>query len=116
MANKQRGQVVTLDTTGGHSVGNTGHETVGSFTMQFQGTGWTGSVVVRARVFQSNATWLAIPYRRLNVAGVASDNTYVSTAITANGLIVVEADGLEVQLDYTHSAGFVQVFCAPLLG
>lgn len=108
---------VTLNANGDYVVGDASYHSVGSMKVWFVGTGWTGSVVIQARPAGSGlAAGKAIPYRRLHVAAAASDNTYVSAAITADAVIAVELDGDELILSYTHTGGSCQVFLRPLTG
>lgn len=108
---------ITLEATGEYSLGNAAEESVGSMKLTFVGASWNGSVQIQGRHHGSGLTaGVAIPYRRLHVGGTASDNTYVSAAITADAKIVVEGDGDDVILNYTHTSGTCDVYIAPLKG
>jgi hypothetical protein len=56
------------------------------------------SIAVQARVTGSSAAFVPILYKRRNLAGVVSDDTSVSTAITGAALIEVNIAGLELRL------------------
>ena len=63
-------------------------------------------------VIADNAA-LAIPYTRRNLGGAVSDDTSVVAAITADAMVSVAADGLDIVLDATVSAGTVTVYARP---
>lgn len=55
-----------------------------------------GTYTVKARPIGSSVTPVAIPYQSLHLNGVVGTGALVSTAITADSMIAVEADGLEI--------------------
>lgn len=57
-----------------------------------------GSYSVTARPQGSSVTPVAIPYQSLHLNGSAGTGALVTTAITTDSMIAVEADGLEVCL------------------
>jgi hypothetical protein len=110
-------QVVTLDTTGQMSLGEPVRGLAGGFSLYFKGNGFTGSITIKARPTGSgiaNNAGLAIPYTRRNLAGAVSDDTTVSVALTADAVVVVSSDGLDIILDVTAaSAGTMTVYARP---
>ena len=109
-------QLVILDTTGQMSLGEAVRGLAGGFALYFKGTGFTGSITIKARPTGSgiadNAA-LAIPYTRRNLGGAVSDDTVVSAALTADALVQVNCDGLDIVLDATVSAGSMTVYVRP---
>lgn len=63
-----------------------------------------------------NAPFLPIPYRRVNVASVASDYAIVTDQIAAAGLIHVPLSGLSLSLLPAISAGSCKVYVWDLQG
>jgi hypothetical protein len=80
--------------------------------------GWSGSAVVNIRVGGArpdgtpipNAALATVPY--YNVATKAK--VVAGTAITAAGIYAIEAPGLEVVLNYTHTSGSAVIYGNPL--
>lgn len=60
----------------------------------------SGSVTIKGRPWGSTATPAAIAYRTF-----AAPDTPVTTAITADALIQIDAAGIEVFADYTRTTG-----------
>jgi hypothetical protein len=74
------------------------------------GGSWSGSITVKGRAYGTTETFVAIPYRKQYVAGAVADDSVVSAALTAvPAIITVAADGLDVSLDHTRSAGTLEV-------
>jgi hypothetical protein len=110
-------QIVVLDSVGQMSLGEAVRGLAGGFALYFKGAGWTGSITIKARPTGSgiadNAA-LAIPYTRRNLGGAISDDTSVVVALTADALVQVNADGLDIVLDVTAaSAGSMTVYVRP---
>jgi len=57
-----------------------------------------GTYTVKARPAGSDVTPVAIPYQSLHLNGSVGTGALVSTGITADSLIAIEADGLEIVL------------------
>lgn len=94
------------------SVGDSSHGYVGSTVLQVEGSGWTGQLVIQGRVRGSGLTMKALPYQNLiTLADVAA-----GTPITADGLYAVRADGLEIEIVHTRTAGAVSLAAKPLVG
>jgi hypothetical protein len=77
------------------------------------------SIVVKARARGRYAdadavTWLGIPYKKLYLNGAVADNSYVSTAITGNSLIVIPASGLSISLEVTFTSGTGTIYWTPI--
>jgi hypothetical protein len=65
-----------------------------------------GTITVGARPQGSSAAIEPIPYQSLHLNGSAGTGALVTTAITDDSLIAVEADGLEIVLSLaTHTTG-----------
>lgn len=104
--------------TNNYLIGNAAEGVVGRFLLHIvaAGGGWSGSVTVKGRAKGSGAAFLAIPYKRRYVGGAVSDDTTVSAAITGTAIIDVDAAGLDVSLEYTHTSGSATVNAVPLAG
>lgn len=110
-----------LEATGKVSLGMPSIGVVGCHVIQVvaDGGGWSGSAVVKIRVGGPiptggapipDASLATVPY--YNVATKAK--VAAGTAITAAGIYAIEAPGLEVVLDYTHTSGGATVSGNPL--
>ncbi len=95
---------------------------VATYTIQFiPSADFAGQFAVLGRV-AGNAAQTAgvvmatIPYRRINVNGVASDYNIVTDVISGPGIIQVPANGLAVGLLIACSAGTCTVISADLSG
>jgi hypothetical protein len=77
---------------------------VATKTIQMTSASFSGSITVKGRVSGSTATPVAIPYRKRFLNGAVADDTFVSTAITTDSLIEVNATGIDVVLDCTSYA------------
>lgn len=95
---------------------------VGTFVFQFQPSmDFAGSIQVMGKCFgpaaqAGNAATIPIPYRRVNVAGAASDYAIVADAITSAGIIQVPSNGITVTFLVTCTAGSCGVFSWDLQG
>jgi hypothetical protein len=78
---------------------------VSTLVIQFKPSlGFNGSFAVVARAMgpaanEHDAPFIPVPYRRINVANVASDYALVSDPITTTALIQVPSNGLCVALE-----------------
>ena len=59
---------------------------------------------------------LAIPYRAINVNGVAGTGAYVTTAITTNSIIFVPSNGMDVILSVAWVSGSASVYTVAASG
>lgn len=98
---------VVIDGTNNYIVGDAGASAeTSSVVAQLVDTGtFSGSIVVKGRPKGSAAAFVAIPYRKRNLSGTASDDSIVSDALTAAFLIEVNASGLDISFDNTHTSG-----------
>lgn len=75
------------------------------------------SLTVKARIAGTTQTPVPIAYRRRYLNGAVGDETYVSTAITTDSLIEVNAAGVDVVLDVTAlTSGSVTAYVAWITG
>lgn len=82
--------------------GGTLSANVATKVIQLVGTSPVGfSITVRGRITGTTNAFVAIPYRKRYLNGAVADDTFVSTAITSDSLIEVNADGIDVLLDVT---------------
>lgn len=99
----------TLDASGDIGLGQASPGTVGSFVIYVKGTGWTGDLVPQTRPLGAagaSIDWVAVAYQ--NAASGA--DVAAGTAISADGKFFVRVDhNEELNLEYTHSAGSVDV-------
>lgn len=104
------GSTLTLDTTQAGIVLQNNMDPlswygVGTCKLSVRGTGWTGSITVKKRGADSTATGISCIYQ-----SAATDTTVAAgTPITADGEYYIRADADEIILDYSHSAGSVEV-------
>ena len=110
-----------LNATGVVSLGMPTIGTVGCVVFQVVAAsgGWSGTALVKGRVGGAiPGTGATIPNTSLtglicyNVATKAA--VAAATGITAAGIYAVEAPGLEIVLDYTHTSGSALVYGVPL--
>jgi hypothetical protein len=69
--------------------------------IDLRSTAFSGSITVKARAAGSANTPVAIAYRKRYLNGAVGDETFVSTAITTDSIIEVNAAGVDVVLDCT---------------
>lgn len=98
----------TIDATNNFVLGDVGDD-AGKIVIEGTSSSFSGSIVVKGRPRRSSAAFVALPYKRRNLGGTASDDTTVSAALTAAFLIEVDATGLDVSLDNTHTSGSMSV-------
>lgn len=113
---------ITLAATDLYALGSTSpsNATVGAWKFQIVGStdpAWNGSIVVKARV---NGADPPIPTTELVEVPFLNRNTNViedaGTPITADGIYEVQANGEDIFLAYTHTAGSAVVYPVPLEG
>lgn len=95
---------------------------VSTMALQFNpDLAWSGEVVVVGRSLgvaaqDAQAPFLPIPYRRVNVGGLASDYALVSDPITGTAMIQVPANGLTIGLLCAVGTGVMTVLAWDLQG
>lgn len=105
----------TIDTTATVRIGNAAEELVSQWVVQIVPTGLTGGFVPKGRVIGSELTGGNLATLLLYSA---SSETAVSTAspVATAGVYYIPADGLDVFLDFTVSAGSLDVYIRPIKG
>lgn len=84
-------------------IGDASDRVVGTVVLQVKDvSSWVGSIQPVGRLRgATDMPWVDLPYQNLiSLADVAA-----STPITAAGIYAIRADGLEVELQYTHTSG-----------
>lgn len=90
---------------------------VATKVIQLTSSSFSGSVTVKGRVAGSGATPVAIPYIKRYLNGAVADDSKVSTAITTDSLIEVDAAGIDVVLDCTaYTSGSLVAVTKDLVG
>lgn len=83
-----------------------------SWVFHVKGNGWTGSIVPKLRVSGSNLTdtdlIACIYYTASDEAAIAA-----GTGITTNGIYTIPCDRCDLYLEYTHTAGTVDLLAHP---
>jgi hypothetical protein len=105
----------TYTTTGVRNIGEAAEGAVGSWVLQFSGTG-TYSVTLRKKIRRGTVADASAPttFYELFNTGVS---TAAGTAITGAALVKVACDGCDLILDVTAvSGGTLVVEAEPLLG
>lgn len=116
-------RVTTTDNGNFLNIGNAASGRVGTWLvhwvpdLSFAG----GGLTVYGRGYGKPASdagvpWATIPYRRINVAGVASDYAIVTATVGAAGMIQIPANGLAVALGVSCTAGFGWLYSWDLNG
>lgn len=88
---------------------------VSTLVVQFEPSlDWVGSFVVMGKAYgkaaaDKGATFVPVPYRRVNVGNFAADYLLVSDAITDTAIIQVPANGLSIGLLQACSAGYMDI-------
>ncbi len=95
-------------------------QSVGVLSIQFDPTiDFVGSFTVLSKLMglaAQSAPFLPVAYRRVNVAGAASDRILVADPITAVGKIEVPSNGDSIALLVTCTAGSCWVYSWDLQG
>jgi len=81
---------------------------VGRWAVHIQGSGWTGAVTPKAAV--GDQTAIAIAFYDVVAGAMATE------APSADGVILVESSGLDVELGVTATAGSVTIEAVPIVG
>ena len=91
---------------------------VSTKVIQLVGTSPVGfSITVQGRTVGSGNAGVPIPYRKRYLNGAVGDDTFVSTAITTDSLIEVNADGIDIILNVTAAtSGSFAVTTVDLVG
>lgn len=103
-------------------LGNASDGRTGTFVVQFvPDASFAGSFGVTARVYGKPASdngvaFVSIPYRRVNLAGIASDRTLVAAVLTDSFIIEVPSSGVVLALLCECTAGFGTLYSWPLNG
>lgn len=106
------------NTVQGYILGDGAKYKVSTKVIQLVGTSPVGfSITVKGRITGTTITPVAIPYRKRYLNGAVGDDTFVSTAITTDSLIEVNADGIDIVLDVTAAtSGSFAVRTVDLVG
>lgn len=111
------GQSATLAANATTSLGDSGAGAVSVKVMSFTPTTWTGNITIVGRRVGSGEAWRLIPYRKRFLNGAVGDDSYVSTTITGDSLIEVNAAGLEIGCTVAgYAAGSMAVTTTDLHG
>jgi len=95
---------------------------VGTWGLMFlKGTLVSPSLVVQARlrgaeVAADAVDYLPINYLNVYLNGSTGDNTYVSTALTDDSLILIPASGFSISIDLTATSGDGTLYAFPVVG
>lgn len=99
---------VTLQAaTTNYVLGNSGTYGASLKIIQLTVGALVGSFVVMARLTGSGHAFKPIPYRSRYLNGAVGTDAYVTTAITGDSIIEVNAAGLDIQLAYAHTSGSI---------
>lgn len=110
------GNSFKIDGTNVYVLGDGAKYKVSTKVIQLVSSAFSGSIAVKGRVTGTANTPVAIPYRKRYLNGAVGDDTFVSTAITTDSLIEVNADGIDVILDVTYTSGTMAVRSVDLVG
>lgn len=103
-------------------LGNASDGRTGTFFVQFvPDASFAGSFGVVARAYGKPASdngvaFISVPYRRVNLAGVASDRALVSAVLTDSFMIEVPSTGVVLALLCECTAGFGTLYSWPCNG
>lgn len=121
--NKGKLTITTATVDGNYVLTNGADDVASTLHLHVVIAAGTISIVIKGRSIQKlaradddNIAFQPIPYTRLNVAGVVSDMTVVSDAITATGVFLVPCSGMDVSLEIDQTNGVGAVYVTPLLG
>lgn len=90
------------NTVQGYNLGNGAAYKVSTKVIQLIGASNVGfTIVVKGRITGTANAFVPIPYRKRYLNGAVGDDTFVSTTITTDSLIEVNADGIDILLDVT---------------
>lgn len=100
----------TVTATGTVALEEASLDTVSSWLIHCEATGFTGTIDVEGRAVGSSLTFQGIAYKDM------TDGTVKSAQLTGGFLVLVDASGLDVQLDIVVSAGSLAIIAQPLIG
>ena len=119
----RRYKVTTADHGMFGVLGDVSDREVGLWSVQFvPDTTFVGSLGVVGRIAgketaDDDVGFGSVPYRRVQVGGVASDNAVVSTPITSAGAtVLIPASGLSVAFLVDCTFGYGHLYSYPLSG
>lgn len=105
--------VKVVKATGLVELGDIGTGSLGVKVVQLAGTGY--SATVKGRVTGSGLTPVPIPYKSRYVNTAVGTEAFVTTALTGDSLIEVNAAGIDVVLDFGTWASNVSVYVSDAL-
>lgn len=118
----RRYRITTADHGLFPTLGNVSDQETGAWHVTFvPDESFVGSIAIVGRasgkdIREDGYGFGSIPYRRVQVGGVASDNA-LTTATNSTGMIaIIPADGLSVAILVDCTAGFGFLYSRPLLG
>jgi hypothetical protein len=85
-------------------------DTVSSWLVHVEATGFTGTIDIEGRALGSSLTFVGIAYKDM------TDGTIKTAQLTGGFLVLIDASGLDVQLDIAVSAGSLDIVAQPLIG
>lgn len=97
------------------SLGNASNELIGTFAVQFSALSGTLACTVKGRIHKSgiaSGEYATLAYT-IGSTGVLTSG---ATAIAAEGVFFIRADGLDIFLDCTLTAASVRIDVIPLNG
>lgn len=99
-----------ISATGQTALPNPVSDRVCSYLIHFESVSFSGSVTIKGAALDSSFTLIALAYKDMNAG------TNATAAITGNGLVLVDASGVEVVLDATVTSGSLKFTAVPLVG
>ena len=100
----------TISATGVTSLPNPVSDRVCMYLIQFESASFSGSVTIKGAALDSNFSQIALAYKNMNTGVNAT------TAITGNGMVLVDAAGINVALDATVASGTLRFVAIPMVG
>jgi hypothetical protein len=98
---KVTGATFTVNAANDYLLGDAHHADVSAMLVELVSDSFVGSITVTGRALGSSAAFVAIPYRPKHLNGVVGDNVPVGTAITDTSVILIDAAGMEIDIDCT---------------
>lgn len=118
----RRYRITTADSGKFPTLGEVSDQECGAWHLTFvPDETFAGGIAILGRalgkdIYEDGYGFGTIPYRRVQVAGVASDNTLVADANSTGLVAIVPADGMSIALFVECTAGFGYVYSRPLAG
>lgn len=109
----------TITAAGLTELGDSGSGLVGVKVIQFVSSSFSGTITVQARSKGQAAgtvTAVPIPYKSRYVNGAVGTEAYVTTGITGNSIIEVNAAGLDIVLSTAFASGSMTVYISDAIG